>query len=299
MERITITEGLEFSRIVYGMWRLGDDGDTSPAHVQAKIEACLEQGITTMDQADIYGGYEAEEILGRALAAAPGLKDRIEIVTKCDIVAPMGRYADRRVKYYDTSKAHIDASVDHSLRLMGVDRIDLLLVHRPDPMMDHRETGAALDAVVASGKVRAVGVSNFKLHDWTLLQSAMETRLATNQIELSLAAHQGFTNGDVAFLQERDVPIMAWSPLGGGSLVGGQGGNAELRTLMTRLAQEHDTDIASVAVAWLLAHPARILPVMGTNSLDRIATLGDALRIPMDRQTWFELYTAALGQEVP
>ncbi|SFS13626.1 aldo/keto reductase [Yoonia litorea] len=296
MDRIKITDDLSFSRIVYGMWRLGDDSDTSPAHVQAKIEACLEQGITTMDQADIYGGYEAEEVLGDALRAAPALKDKIEIVTKCDIVAPAGRYADARVKYYDTSRAHILASVDHSLRLMGVDKIDTLLVHRPDPMMDHHETGAALDEVVASGKVRTVGVSNFKLHDWTLLQSAMKTQLVTNQIELSLSAHQGFTNGDVAYLQERNAPIMAWSPLGGGSLMTGSGA---VQDAMAAVAGANGVDNAAVAVAWLLAHPAKIIPVMGTNNLDRIKTLSDAAKVQMDRQTWFELYTAALGQEVP
>ncbi len=298
MDRIQITDDLSFSRIIYGMWRLGDDSDTSPPHVQAKIEACLKQGITTMDQADIYGGYEAEKVLGNALKAAPALKDKIEIVTKCDIVAPMGRYSDARVKYYDTSRDHILASVDHSLGLMNIDKIDTLLIHRPDPMMDHHETGAALDGIVASGKVRSVGVSNFKLHDWLLLQSAMKTKLITNQIELSLSAHQGFTNGDVAYLQQRSIPIMAWSPLGGGTLVSGEG-NAELRTAMTKVAQASDTDIGAVAVAWLLAHPANIMPVMGTNNLNRIKVLSDALKVGMDRQTWFELYTAALGQEVP
>ena len=298
MNRIDITKDLSFSRIIYGMWRLSDDSDTSPAHVQAKIEACLQQGITTMDQADIYGGYEAEEVLGNALRAAPALKDQIEIVTKCDIVAPAGRYADARVKYYDTSRAHIMASVDHSLRLMNIDKIDTLLVHRPDPMMDHHETGAALDEVVASGKVRSVGVSNFKLHDWTLLQSAMKTPLITNQIELSLTAHAGFTNGDVAYLQERGVPIMAWSPLGGGTLVSGEG-NAELRTAMTSVAQANGVDISAIAVAWLLAHPANIMPVMGTNNINRIKALSDALKVNMDRETWFALYTAALGTEVP
>jgi predicted oxidoreductase len=298
LNRIEITKDLSFSRIVYGMWRLSDDKDTSTAHVQAKIEACLAQGITTMDQADIYGGYEAEEVLGNALKAAPALKDQIEIVTKCDIVAPAGRYSDAEVKYYDTSRAHILASVDHSLSLMNIDKIDTLLIHRPDPMMDHNETGAALDEVVSSGKVRSVGVSNFKLHDWTLLQSAMKTPLITNQIELSLTAHQGFTNGDVAFLQERKTPIMAWSPLGGGTLVSGEG-NAELRSAMTKVAQETEVDIGAVAVAWLLAHPANIMPVMGTNNLDRINALSDALKVNMDRQTWFELYTAALGNEVP
>lgn len=296
MNRINITDDLSFSRIVYGMWRLGDDSDTSVAHVQAKIEACLAQGITTMDQADIYGGYEAEEVLGNALRAAPALKDQIEIVTKCDIVAPMGRYANARVKYYDTSRSHILASVDQSLHLMNVDKIDTLLIHRPDPMMDHSETGAALDEVVAAGKVRSVGVSNFKLHDWTLLQSAMETPLVTNQIELSVTAHQGFTNGDVAYLQERNVPIMAWSPLGGGNLMTGTGA---VQDALSTVAADNGVDNAAVAVAWLLAHPANIMPVMGTNNINRIRALSDALKVNMDRETWFELYTAALGTEVP
>ncbi|MEY1555211.1 aldo/keto reductase family oxidoreductase [Yoonia sp. R2331] len=298
MDRVQITPNLDFSRIVYGMWRLAEADDTSAAHVQAKVEACLAQGITTMDQADIYGGYEAEEVFGAALKAAPALRDQIEIVTKCDIVAPAGRYADARVKYYDTSAAHIRASVDHSLRLMNIDHIDMLLVHRPDPFMDHLETGAVLDEVVAAGKVRAVGVSNFKLHDWTLLQSGMKTQLATNQIELSVTAHQGFTNGDVAYLQERAKPIMAWSPLGGGSLVTGEG-DAAVRTTMTKVAQDNGVDLGAVAVAWLLAHPANIMPVMGTNNLKRINALSDAMKVRMDRQTWYEIYTAALGQEVP
>ncbi|CAG0911464.1 unnamed protein product, partial [Cyprideis torosa] len=195
------------SRLVYGMWRLGDDSDTSPEHVRNKISACLDQGITTMDQADIYGGYEAEEVLGAAMT--PDIRNQIEIVTKCDIVAPVGRYANAKVKYYDTSRLHIMKSVDHSLRLMKIDHIDLLLIHRPDPLMDHHETGTALDELVQSGKVRAVGVSNFRPWDWDLLQSAMKTPLATNQIEMSLLCHQPFTNGDLAHLQKLGVPPMA------------------------------------------------------------------------------------------
>jgi len=296
MDRTTLSPDLTLSRIVYGMWRLDEDSDTSPAHIQAKIEACLAQGITTLDQADIYGGYMAEELLGAAFKAAPALRDTCEIVTKCDIVAPAGRYSDARVKHYDTSRAHIEASVEHSLRLMNIERIDLLLIHRPDPMMDHRETGATLDGLVASGKVRAVGVSNFKLHDWTLLQSAMQTPLCTNQIEISLSANAAFTNGDIAFLQERGIAPMAWSPLGGGALMTGD--HAVGRAL-DQVAEAQGVDRAAVAVAWLLAHPAGIVPVMGTNRLDRIAAFSDALKVKMDRETWFALYEAANGAEVP
>ncbi len=294
MDRIKLNDALDMSRLVYGMWRIGDDADTSAAHIQNKISACLDQGITTMDQADIYGGYEAEEILGNALT--PELRNQIEIVTKCDIVAPMGRYSDAPVKYYDTSRAHIMASVDHSLRLMKVDHIDLLLIHRPDPLMDHKETGAALDDVVTSGKVRAVGVSNFRPYDWDLLQSGMKTKLVTNQIEMSLLCHDAFTNGDLAHLQRLGIAPMAWSPLGGGALFDTD--NAGLRSKLAEIGAAQGVDEAAVAVAWLLAHPASILPVLGTNNLDRIKQIGDAAKVEMDRKTWFALYTEALGHEV-
>lgn len=296
MDRVSITSSLDFSRIVYGLWRLGDDENTAPDHVRNKIAACLDQGITTMDQADIYGGYMAEEILGNALRGSD-LRNKIEIVTKCDIVAPVGRYANARVKYYDTSRAHIMASVDHSLNLMGIDHIDLLLVHRPDPMMDHHETGAALDEVIASGKVRSVGVSNFRPWDWELLQLAMKNTLATNQIELSVLAHHSFTNGDVAFHQKNATPMMAWSPLAGGNLFNGQ--NDAVTAALDAIARDRGVDVSAVAVAWLLAHPSKILPVMGTNNLSRISRLSDACDVKLDRQEWYEIYTAASGHEVP
>lgn len=296
MDRIKLSSSLEMSRIVYGMWRLGDDTDTSPAHVEAKIQSCLEQGITTFDQADIYGGYVAEAVLGGALKANPALRDQMEIVTKCDIVAPMGRYSDAKVKYYDTSRAHIEKSVDHSLQDMGIDHIDLLLIHRPDPLMDHNETGAALDDMVASGKVRNVGVSNFRPWDWELLQSAMKTKLVTNQIEISLGEISPFTNGDLAFHQRQDNAIMAWSPLGGGSLMSDTG---QAGAVMDEIANAFGVDRAAVAVAFLLAHPAKILPVMGTNNLDRIGRISDALKVQLDRESWYRLYEAALGKEVP
>ncbi|WP_170510116.1 aldo/keto reductase [Ruegeria arenilitoris] len=296
MQRIKLSDTLELSRLVYGMWRLGDDSDTSAAHVAAKIHACLDQGITSFDQADIYGDYGAEAILGNALRANPGLRDRMEIVTKCDIVAPCGRYADAKVKYYDTSRAHILKSVDTSLREMAIDHIDLLLIHRPDPFMDHHETGAALDEVVASGKVRAVGVSNFRPWDWQLLQSAMKTPLVTNQIEISLGAIAPFTNGDLAFHQQHGHPVMAWSPLGGGALMAS---NPPVGVVADEIGAQFGVDRAAVAVAFLLAHPAGILPVLGTNSLDRIKRISDALKVNLDREAWFRLYEAALGHEVP
>ncbi|MTI43101.1 putative oxidoreductase [Roseibium hamelinense] len=296
MQRLSLTPDLEFSRLVYGMWRLGDGTDTSPAHVEAKVQSCLDQGITTFDQADIYGGYQAEALLGAALKANPSLRAKMEIVTKCDIIAPMGRYASASVKHYDTSRAHIEQSVETSLREMAIDTIDLLLIHRPDPLMDHHETGSALDDLVKSGKVRAVGVSNFRPWDWDLLQSAMTTKLATNQIEISLSEIGPFTNGDLAFHQKLGTRLMAWSPLGGGSVMTGQG---QLGSVLDEIAADAGVDRSAVAIAFLLAHPAGIIPVMGTNNLERIGKISDAIKVKLDRETWYRLYEAALGKEVP
>ena len=296
MDRVSLTSDLSFSLLVYGMWRIGDVEDTSPAHVEAKIQACLDQGITTFDQADIYGDYGAEEILGGALRANPALRGQMEIVTKCDIVAPIGRWSHAPVKYYDTSRAHIEASVDQSLKGMGIDHIDLLLIHRPDPLMDHEETGATLDDLVKSGKVRTVGVSNFRPWDWDLLQSSMSNKLVTNQLEISLSEISPFTNGDIAFHQKNGQPMMAWSPLGGGGLMTQ---DSDLATRMDAIAAEFGVDRAAVAVAFLLRHPAKILPVLGTNSLDRIKTISDAMKVSLSREAWFTLYEAALGKEVP
>lgn len=295
MERVPLSNGVSLSRIVYGMWRLGDDPDTSDGHIRAKVEACLDQGITTMDHADIYGGYTVEGLFGEAIRGTD-LRDRIEIVTKCGIIAPVGEYAGARLKHYDTSRRHLTASVERSLRLLGTDRIDLLLIHRPDPFMDFDETGRTLDDLVASGKVRAVGVSNFRPWDSALLQSRMKTPLSVNQIELSLQAREAFTNGDLSEIRRAGMRAMAWSPLGGGSLMTGESG---LGQRLDRMASAFGLDRAAVTVAWLLAHPAGIMPVMGTNSLDRIRRLSEAISVTLTREDWFDLYSAAEGKEVP
>ena len=304
MQRVTLKQGsadpLQFSRIVYGMWRLAEDNDTSAKHVQGKIEACLEQGITTFDQADIYGGYRSEKVLGEALKSAPQLRSQMEIVTKCGILLNTDAYPERRLKYYDTGAQHIAASVDQSLANMNIDHIDCLLIHRPDPFMDHQETGTALDGLVASGKVRSVGVSNFKPHDWDLLQSAMSNQLVTNQLEISVLEHQPFSNGDLAFHQQHGIFPMAWSPLGGGALFDhSRTALRELQSCLGRIADENGVGVDAIAIAWLLAHPVNILPVLGTNKLDRIRRLAEATTVEIDRQSWFEIYVAAMGKDVP
>ena len=296
MERIKLSETIELSRVIYGMWRLTDDNDVSMEHVRKKIDLCLDQGVTTIDQADIYGDYRAEEIFGKVLKSDSSLRNRIEIITKCGIVAPCGKYCNEKTKYYDTSKKHLEYSVECSLENMGIDYIDLLLIHRPDPFMDPQETGTTLDKLISSGKVKAVGTSNFKPWDWSLLQSCMSNKLLTNQIEFSLMHHEPLTNGDLSFHTAGGTSIMAWSPLGGGKILTRKG---ELFNTLVQTAREYDTDPATVAIAWVLAHPSNILPVVGTNKLERISKINHGLNIKMDRRTWYELYVKAMGKDVP
>ncbi|MDA8854560.1 aldo/keto reductase [Candidatus Pseudothioglobus singularis] len=292
MERVNLSSSSSISRIIYGMWRLADDINTSSKHISDKVNLCLGQGITSFDQAAVYGLYSAEALFGEVLKANPSLRHKIEIVSKCGIVNPSDRYAGVSLSHYDTSREHIFNSVDASLKNMATDYLDLLLIHRQDPFLDHHETGKALDDIIKSGKVKEVGVSNFKSWDFTLLQSAMKSHLVTNQIEMSLAATDSFINGDLAFHQERATTIMAWSPLGGGKLMKDKG---ILGKALKKIAVNQNVDIAAVAVAWLLAHPARICPVMGTNNLNRIAKISDAMNVKMDRESWFELYTASFN----
>jgi predicted oxidoreductase len=288
-----------FSRIVYGAWRMNDGAGSTPAQALEKIELCLDQGITTFDHADIYGNYSCEQLFGDALRLKPALKSRMQLVSKCDIMLLSDKFPERRVKYYDTSAAHIEASVDSSLRKLGVERLDVLLIHRPDPFMDAAETGDCLDRLVQAGKIGAAGVSNFKAWDWSLLQSCMKTPLVTQQLEISLLERSVFLDGTLAQCQQYKVHPMAWSPLAGGNLFGQSAAALRVLPALERLAKAFGVGPDAVAVAWLLAHPAGILPVMGTNHPARIRALSDAWRVQIDRETWFELWTLAAGQEVP
>ena len=290
---------IELSRLVYGAWRLDDAEDTSSAHVREKIDLCLSQGITSFDHADIYGDYRCEAIFGNAIKNDNSLRKDIQLISKCDIALLSDKFPDRRVKFYDTSAQYITTSVEQSLSNLSTDYLDLLLIHRPDPFMDAAETASALDALVDSGKVRGVGVSNFGPWDWKLIQKHMKHPLLTNQVEMSLLNRESFVDGTLAAMQTDEITPMAWSPLAGGQLFQDSAATQRLAPIFKRICDAQNTCIDHVALAWLLSHPANILPVVGTNNPERIKHLSDALNLDIDRETWFELWTAAEGQEVP
>jgi predicted oxidoreductase len=290
------------SRVVYGTWRLFDDAPSAtPQHVLRRLEACVDFGITTIDTAEIYGGYEVEELLGRALALAPGLRQRLQIVTKCGIYVPNARHPERRVAFYNASAQRLQKSCEKSLRLLGTDVIDLFLVHRPDWLTPAEDTARGLDALQAAGKIRSAGVSNYLVGQLELLASRVERPLVTNQIELSLFEMGAITDGTLDQAQRLGMRPMAWSPLGGGRLFEAQDPAASrVRAAMASLRDKYDgADETALALAWVLVHPSRPVAIYGTNKLERLASAARAASVQLAREDWYLLWEAAQGRRVP
>ncbi len=290
--------GPDVSRLSWGAWRAtkGEETDT-PAKLAAFLDACVAIGITTFDLADIYGGYAVEALFGAALRERPSGRKGIEIVTKCGICAVNPARPKNREKHYDASRAHVIASAENSLKAIGVEQIDLLLVHRPDYLAPAEETARALDDLVASGKVRAVGVSNHPAHRVALLQSKLKAPLVTNQIELSLLQRAAFADGTLAQAEETGAAPMIWSPLGGGRLFDETDAATQpVREALREAGSRHGTDdLAAVAIAWLLRLPSRPVPVLGSTRIARVRALAAACRIDLDRQDWYRILAAAQG----
>ncbi|WP_216830225.1 aldo/keto reductase [Alkalihalobacterium elongatum] len=300
MERTNIGEGLSFSRMVHGHWRL-NDWKLTQNELLDLIHSCLEQGITTFDHADIYGDYTCEARFGEVLKLDPSLRTKIEIVTKCGIKLLSKKHTDHYIKHYDTSKDHIIKSVNQSLQNFGTDYIDVLLIHRPDPFMDPSEVAEAFVSLKDEGKVRAFGVSNFTSSQVAMLDSYLPFPLVTNQIELSVLHTNPFLDGTIDQCLERKILPMAWSPLAGGRIFSSEDKQSvRVREILTKLAEElNAVSIDQVMLAWLLEHPANILPIIGTGNLERIKRSVEALQLKLTRQQWFEVWEASIGNEVP
>jgi len=258
MERVVLTDELHFSRLVHGHWRLAE-WNLGPAKLLDLMQFCMEeQGITTFDHADIYGDYTCEALFGEALALQPSLRSKMQIVTKCGIKLLSSNRADHSIKHYDTSKAHIIASVERSLKNLQTDYIDLLLIHRPNPLMDPAEVAEAFVELKAAGKVRAFGVSNFLPAQFRNLSSYLPFPLVTNQLEISVSHVDAFSDGSLDLCQENRIAPMAWSPLAGGELFHATHEKAlNLKKTLQKLAEETNAQsIDQVMYAWLLHHPS-------------------------------------------
>lgn len=297
VQRITLSpQGPEFSRFVMGYWRLMD-WNMSPLQLASFIEEHLDLGITTVDHADIYGGYQCEAAFGEALKLVPALRDRMEIVTKCGIATTAK--PEHALGHYITDSAYIIKSAEQSLVNLATDHIDLLLIHRPDPLMDADEVAEAFLNLHQSGKVRHFGVSNFTPAQFALLQSRLPFTLATNQVEISPVHQPLLLDGTLDQLQQLRIRPMAWSCLGGGRLFNDdefQPLRNELETIARELNAE---SIEQVVYAWILRLPSKPLPIIGSGKIERVRSAIAAEELQMTRQQWFRIRKAALGYDVP
>ncbi len=294
----------EFSRLVYGTWRILDEDNKANCSPQALLErfrACVEMGVTTFDTAEIYGGYHVEEAIGSALKLDPALRRRIELVTKCGIYVPSEFHPERKVAHYNATAARIVKSAEKSLRLMGVDEIDLFLVHRPDWLTGADETAEGLNKLLKDGKILSAGVSNYNVHQFELLNSCMDRPLVTNQVEFSLLHMDPIYDGTADQCQRHRILPMAWSPLGQGRLMKKDDpAAARLQAKTAELSAKYDgATLDQLAYAWIMAHPSFPLPIIGTNKLERIRSVVKAASIRLEREDWYGLWEAAKGHGVP
>jgi len=295
MEKIYLSDsGPKVSPAVYGFYRWIDE-DLSQAKMESIVHLCLELGINTFDHADIYGGYECEELFGRVIKNKSIKREDIVLFTKCGIKVPHPSRPEIRVKHYDTSKEHILKSLENSLRNFRTDYIDIFLLNQLDPLSNLEETALTLHKLRDSGKVRNIGVVNFSVFQHQLLSSYLRIPIVTNHIELNLLNTAAFDNGQIDYIKQRYMRPLATAPLAEGQIAN----SIEKKPLLIRrkleeLAPKYNANIESIAVAWIVKLGA--LPLIGTTNEKRIRNIARAFDMDLDKQDWYELYEASRGE---
>jgi predicted oxidoreductase len=285
--------GPYLSRLVAGCWRLPLSSDRL---IEGFIESCLSLGITTFDHAAVYGRAACEDRFGEVLGRSPSLRRKLQVISKCGIVTPSLLPGAPGV-YYDSGAQHLRWSVERSLRCLQLEQLDICLLHRPDHLMDLGETATEMRALQQEGKVAHWGVSNFDTQAYQALQTRLAIPLVTNQIEISLVSPGPVVNGTVLMHQANGISPMAWSPLGAGVLTSKHKDDGRFQGLTLKLediARKYGAeDISTVAIAWLLRHPARIFPILGSIDARHLAAAAAAFDLTLDKSDWYELASAA------
>lgn len=288
-----------FDPLVAGTMRLGTWGakyDT--AQYQTFIEECLALGIQDFDHADIYGDYSTEGEFGAVLKGNASLRDQIRLITKCGIKMVSSNRADHKIKSYDLGRTHIERSVEQSLKNLETDRLDVLLLHRPDVLIDPYEIAETFYQLREQGKVLHFGVSNFTTAQFRSLNAVFP--LITNQIEVSVTHLDAFLDGTINQCLDHHIQPMAWSPLGGGGLFVKTEDEKTKRVQeqLQQLASKYNCGVDQLLYAFVLKHPSGIVPVLGTSKIDRIRSAVEALQIDLSKEDWYKLWTASTGEEV-
>ncbi len=298
MEKVQLTpNGPCFSPLVQGYWRM-DSWGMSPAERLSFLQSHMDLGITTVDHAHVYGNPSCETLFGEALKLAPAVRNQIEIVTKCGIELPNA--AEGKVAHYLSDAKSIERSLDLSLARLGVEHVDVLLLHRPDLLMDADEVAEAFSRLKNAGKVLHFGVSNFLPSQFSLLQSRLDAPLVTNQVEINPINLSVTEDGSLDFLQQQRVIPMAWSCLGGGRIFGEDSESMlRLRQTLELVKEELSADsVDQVLYAWVMNLPTNPIPIIGSGKITRIASAIKSLDLSLTQEQWYRIWTASKGHGV-
>lgn len=283
---------------VAGVMRWGVWGASfSTTQYREMIETCLQYGIHTFDHADIYGDYTTEAEFGEVLKETPSLRHHMKLISKCGIQMVSPNRPEHSIKSYNTSRQHIIRSVEHSLQNLGTDYLDVLLIHRPDPLLDPAEVAEAIELLKEQGKILSFGLSNFLPHQVDLL--AKYSLIEYNQVEISLMQARALTDGTLENCMRHRIIPMAWAPLGGGLFTDDSHPRFRAISLAANeLAEKYNTGLNEILLAWLHTHPSGIQSVIGTTKIERLLQAKAAAAIRLEREDWFRLLAASTGEDV-
>ncbi len=283
---------------IAGCMRWGKWGaNFSTYEYEVIINQCVENGIIAFDHADIYGDYTTEADFGEAIKHKHNLRSNIKLITKCGIQLVCENRPHHQIKSYNTSKEHIVKSVEQSLKNFYTDYIDVLLIHRPSPLLHPQEIAEAVNQLKKQGKIRQFGVSNFLPQQVEALKDSVE--IDYNQVELSIVHLKPFVDGTLDNCLQNGIRPMAWSPLGGGILTEDE--HPRFRSIFStarELSENHNTGINQILIAFLLKHPTKILPVVGTTKIERLIQVKEATGVFLTDEEWFKLYSASIGEDI-
>jgi predicted oxidoreductase len=286
----------KFSEIIIGCMSWGAWGKQfSTQEMTDLLHFCVDKGNTTFDHADIYGDYTTETEFGKAFAESGIEREQIQLISKCGIQY-VGNSRDNKIKHYNYSKEYIIWSVEQSLKNLQTDYLDVLLLHRPSPLMHPGEISEAIQTLQEQGKIVDFGVSNFTPSQMSLLQSKLPVSI--NQIEFSLTQHSTMHNGTLDFMLEHEIQPMSWSPLGSVFKEENEQ-TTRIKNVLKELSDKYNVDSDQLLLAWILKHPSNVLPVIGTTNKERIVKANNALNIELELEDWFALLVAYQGHKVP
>jgi len=293
-------EKINFAPLIIGTMRLGEWGaKMNTNELERFIDACLDLELNDFDHADIYGHYTEEGNFGKVIKRRPDLKSKIQITTKCGIKLVTENRPHHKIQSYDSSKNHIITSAENSLKELAVDQIDLLLLHRPDFLMNPHEIAEAFEVLKKNGKVKNFGVSNFTPSQFEMLNSF--TPLVNNQVEISLLHLNPFQDGTLDQCLKLNIQPTAWSPFGGGKIFteSDDPRNNRIQKVAKELSEKYNASLDQILLAWLLKHPSSIIPIVGSTKISRIKTAKEALQINLSHEEWYQLWEASVGEPVP